>query len=197
MYWQIYYHKTVISEEFLLVEILKRAKFLLGQNMKLFSTPALNMFLQNSFNQKDFDKDKSLLEKFSMLDDFDIFASIKVWSKHQDNILSRLCKNLINRHLYGVEIRNTPFENTYVNELKNIVAKEYKISKIEAGYFVFTNIIKNYAYNPKRDKINILYNDGTVVDIAEASGQLNVDVLSKTVTKYFLCYPKEFFFTKR
>ena len=56
---------------------------------------------------------------------------------------------------------------------------------------MFTNKIDNKAYNPTKDKINLLYKDGRIVDIAEAADQLNISVLAKTVTKYFLCYPKE------
>jgi hypothetical protein len=32
--------------------------------------------------------------------------------------------------------------------------------------------------------------DGSVTDIAQAGDQLNIEVLSKTVKKYFICYPK-------
>ncbi|MGK0430836.1 MAG: hypothetical protein ACJARX_002515, partial [Psychroserpens sp.] len=32
---------------------------------------------------------------------------------------------------------------------------------------------------------------GKVVDIAKASDQFNIKALSKSVTKYYICYPKE------
>ena len=42
--------------------------------------------------------------------------------------------------------------------------------------------------NPLDDRINILYKDGTVKDIAEASDMLNIQVLTKKVEKHYLCY---------
>jgi hypothetical protein len=59
---------------------------------------------------------------------------------------------------------------------------------------VFTDSIKNSAYNPKTEKINILQKDGSLIDIAQASDQLNIQVLSNTVEKFFLCYPKNLVF---
>ena len=32
--------------------------------------------------------------------------------------------------------------------------------------------------------------NGEIKDITDASDQFNIDALSKTVNKYFLCYPK-------
>jgi len=45
-------------------------------------------------------------------------------------------------------------------------------------------------YNPEDDSIGILYKDGTVKDIAEASEILNVHLLSKKIRKYYLCYQR-------
>ena len=45
--------------------------------------------------------------------------------------------------------------------------------------------------NKSEDKINLLYRDGTMIDIADAADQLNISVLSTTVEKFFMCYPKE------
>ncbi|MFN5630220.1 MAG: phosphohydrolase, partial [Bacteroidota bacterium] len=51
--------------------------------------------------------------------------------------------------------------------------------------------ISNNAYNPLSDKINILFKDGKLEDITKASDQLNLQVLSTKVEKFFLCYPRE------
>jgi hypothetical protein len=40
------------------------------------------------------------------------------------------------------------------------------------------------------DTINLLTKKGKVIDVAEASDQLNLKALSKKVVKYYLCYPK-------
>ena len=117
MYWQVYLHKTVLSAETMLVNILKRAKELSAKNVELFATPTLNLFLKNNFTKSDFEKNSDLLDKFSKLDDNDVMASIKVWSENDDTILSKLCANLLDRKLYKIEIQNTAFASTVKNKL--------------------------------------------------------------------------------
>ena len=191
MYWQVYLHKTVLSAETLLVNILKRAKELSAKGKELFGTPALLLFLKNNFTEKDFKKDAVLLDKFSKLDDNDITASIKVWVDNDDKILSKLCANLLDRKLYKIEIQNNAIDIAFKNKLIKKVCDQYKITPQEAGYFVFTDTVNNSAYNATNFKINILMSNGKLVDVAEASDQLNLQSLSKTVTKHFICYPRD------
>ena len=191
MYWQVYLHKTVLSAETLLVNILKRAKEISAQGINLFATPTLSLFLTNNFTENDFKKDESLLDKFSKLDDNDIVASLKVWADNNDKILSKLCTNLLNRKLYKIEIQNNVISNAYKNKLINKICEQYKINRKEAAYFVFTDSVNNSAYNANNFNINILMNNGQLIDVAEASDQLNIQSLSKTVTKHFICYTKD------
>jgi uncharacterized protein len=191
MYWQVYLHKTVLSAESLLVTILKRAKELAARGVPLFATPAFSLFLQNNFTKEDFKKDPALLGNFSKLDDSDVIASIKVWSDHEDRILSRLCSSLLHRKLFRVEMSNNPVPDRYKSSLVTKVCKLYGLNRKEAAYFVFTDKVNNSAYNATHFKINILTSDGTLVDVAKASDQLNLQSLSITVTKHFICYPKE------
>ncbi|MGZ3921824.1 MAG: HD domain-containing protein, partial [Bacteroidia bacterium] len=191
MYWQVYLHKTVLSAETLLVNILKRAKELAASGKKLFATPTLQLFLENNFTASDFEKDKMLLEKFSKLDDNDVVASIKVWAENEDKILQKLCVNLLERKLYKIELQSTPIVTSHKNNLIDKACKYYDLTRREASYFVFTDSVNNSAYNANSFNINILMNNGTLMDVAQASDQLNIQSLSKTVTKYFICYPKE------
>ena len=191
MYWQVYLHKTVLSAESLLIKILIRAKELAKSGVELFATPALRVFLYNNYTKSDFEKNPDLLYTFAKLDDFDIFTSVKVWSEHEDLILGTLCKNLTSRNLFKIEIQNKPFKTSYIEKIKQNTAKTYQLKDTELEYFVFTDTIGNNAYNPTSDKINILYKDCQVIDIAQASDELNISVLSKNVIKYYLCYPKD------
>jgi uncharacterized protein len=191
MYWQVYLHKTVLAAEHLMINILRRAKELSGNGAVLFATPALSLFLKNQYGDIDFISDRSVLENFSLLDDFDVFTSIKVWAGHEDHILSALCRKMVDRQLYRVEIQAEPFDKEKIARISSVTARQYKLSEEETRYFVFTEEIANNAYNPEFDKINILYRDGKTMDITESTDQLNVTVLSKTVKKFFLCYPKE------
>jgi hypothetical protein len=191
MYWQVYLHKTVVSAENLLVNILVRAKQLAAKGIELFATPALSVFLKNNFSKKDFVSKPELLDSFASLDDYDIFTSVKVWAQHKDKILSTLCNNLVNRKLFRIELKREKAELSSKKELIEKCMKQYKLSKKEASFFVVSGEIENSAYRTDNLKINILMNNGKVIDIAEAGDQLNVEVLSKTVKKYFICYPKD------
>lgn len=191
MYWQVYLHKTVLSAEKLLVNILRRAKELSLNGEDLFATPALSLFLGNNFSKKEFIKNPDLLQQFVLLDDYDIMASVKAWANHKDFILSALCKNLIDRNLYKIELQNKNFTSAFQNQMLEKVMKKYKLTKKDASYFVFSESVNNSAYNSSHFQIHILQKNGELIDVAKASDQLNIKMLSKKVTKYFMCYPKE------
>lgn len=191
MYWQVYLHKTVLSAETLLIHILKRAKELSGKGVELFATPAFKLFLENDFTKEDFINGPDLLEKFAELDDYDVMASVKAWTGHKDFILSTLCKNILGRHLYKIELQNEPIATAYKNKLVEKAVKKYAISRKEASYFVYSESVNNRAYNNSDHGINILYSNGKTVDVANASDLLNIQALSKAVTKHYICYPKE------
>ena len=190
MYWQVYLHKTVIVAEYMLTRVLKRAKELAGNGEKLFATPALNFFLTNSYTQKDFEENRDIPEQFALLDDYDIFTSLKVWVNHPDRILSTLSNYLVNRKLFRIEMQNEPFEEEYIRDITARVRQKYSLDDESTGYFVFHDVTSNYTYHPGVDNIGILFKNGEVKDVTEVSDQLNINLLSKPTLKYFFCYPK-------
>jgi uncharacterized protein len=192
MYWQVYYHKTVVAAEYMLISLLKRARYLTLQGEKLFTTPAHAFFLKNEITFGQFEKEPDVLESFAALDDNDVFTSIKIWASHPDPVLSTLSTGLVNRHLFRILLQDEPFDLARILDLKNAISKEYNISLEDACYFVISDSITNNAYNPDSDKINIMDKNGRITDIADASDQLNIAVLSVPVSKYFLCFPKKF-----
>jgi hypothetical protein len=117
-------------------------------------------------------------------------TSIKEWTKHSDKTLAALSQKIIQRKLLKIELQDTKFSTSYIAKIKAKASEIYGIEKKHASHLVFTNKIDNKAYNPKKDKINLLYKNGEITDIAEAADQLNISVLAQTVTKHFLCYPK-------
>ena len=191
MYWQVYLHKTVLAAEHMLIQIIKRAKYLVENGEPLFATDPYKIFLSQNIGKQEFILNPQYLEAFSEIDDYDVFTSIKAWTKSKDKVLSTLCTNLVNRQLFRATLQNQPFQEKQIEQAKSEIQKLLDIDAADTSYFVFSDVAKNSAYDPVNDTINILYNDGTVKDITEASDQLNVDVLSKTVTKYFLCHPKQ------
>ena len=188
MYWQVYLHKTVISAEFMLVKILERAKELARQGVELFCSPSLRFFLYNEIGKDDFSK-ADVIAAFASLDDYDILGAMKVWVDHDDKVLSRLSDMIINRKLLKIKVSKTPFSEVELLTEKEMFRDKTGMSLEEAGYFVFSNHMENHAYNPSLDSINILYKDGSVLDITEASDNLNIQALTEMVRKHYLCYP--------
>lgn len=190
MYWQVYLHKAVVAGEQLLVKILERAKELASGGVELFATPALQHFLQNDITELNFFEDEIHLQQFSKLDDQDIYASVKVWADHDDPILSRLCKMLNARNLYKVEISNAEPSQERVAALADSTMLALHLDEDDVAYFVFTDTLRNRAYNAGNSNINILMKNKELVDIAKASDLSNLESLDKTVKKHILCYVK-------
>ncbi|MFA6401523.1 MAG: HD domain-containing protein [Salinivirgaceae bacterium] len=197
MYWQVYLHKTVHAAEQLVLSILKRAKFLANQGHDLFGTPAFRYFLYNNCGIDEFLSilpkfdGKTTLELFALLDDDDLVSAIKVWAGHPDKVLSMLCSNFVNRRLFRNIVQNKPFKPELIEEVVEKVAAYYSLTKDEASYFVISDTIENNAYRQESDQILIKEKDGKVTEIVNVADMLNIKALSGTVSKYFLCYPKE------
>lgn len=153
MYWQVYMHKTVIAADQLLLSILRRAKEL---NLSPFT-----------FSLSPFE-----LDRFAEVDDDDIMVAVKHWQHSDDEILSTLCRNLVNRRLPAIRFSNTPFKD------------------VECDYFHGTGELHNRSYDFNDQEIKVLYKDGRCLPISEASDQLDHHFLEKQVTKYYYYQPK-------
>ncbi len=189
MYWQVYLHKTSLAAEQLLIRVLKRAKELTSLGVDLKASAALQFFLKQEITSENFNRET--LDVFARLDDYDIIAAMKEWQFHEDFVLKNLCDMLINRDLLKVKLKNKKIKKEKLQVHAQKLMETYGISNEEANYFVFTGEISNQAYQIKKQHINILYKNGKIQDIIKASDQLNLKALSKTVTKYYICYPKE------
>ena len=189
MYWQVYLHKTGVVAEKLLEKILKRANELVLNGEKLASTKALNYFLKNQINESNFSNET--LKTFSKLDDYDVLSAIKEWISCNDSVLSELSKSLINRVLPKVVLKNEPFNEDDLNEIKREVQSSYNLTNSELPYYFYTGELKNQAYDSTKNTIQILFKNGEIKDISEASDHLNIQALSNPVLKYYLCYPKK------
>ncbi|MGY4539785.1 HD superfamily phosphohydrolase [Mucilaginibacter sp. UYNi724] len=191
MYWQVYLHKTVIAAEQLLCKIFTRSRELALQGTHFPLTPALSYFLENFITKEEFIASDEHLKTFALLDDTDVMAAVKIWADSEDFVLSHLCNNLINRRLYHVDITSEQPHCDFVKQLTANAIKKHGISEHEASYFVFTDSIRNNAYNKGDGNIHILKKNGEITDITLASDNSNLEALSKTVKKYILCYAKE------
>ena len=191
MYWQVYLHKTTVAFEKMLVNTLRRAKLLAHQGKELFASPALRYFLYNDLDAAFFEAhQEEALRNYGLLDDSDIWCALKDWMNSDDQILSLLATNLINRHIFRVEIHEEPITQERIDEVLKILMAYYGISREEASYLISVDIIEKDMYDVNDDRIDILYRDGTIRDIADASEILNVALLSKKIRKYYLCFQR-------
>ena len=191
MYWQVYLHKTAVACEKVLVNTLMRAKTLTREGKDLFASPSLKYFLQNDVDKAWFDSHEETLDMYSDLDDSDIWSALKAWKYNDDKILATLAADILNRHLFKVEVSETPADEAHIAELAREIAQKMDISTDDARqYMMSINTIQKDMYNTEDDSITILYKDGSTKDISEASELLNVQLLSKKIRKYYLCYQR-------
>lgn len=189
MYWQVYLHKTVVSGEYLLINTLKRAKKLSLEGKDLFASPALAFFLKNNITQTDFENNPAVLDTFAALDDYDIMGAIKVWQSCDDNILADLSSRLINRKLFKIKISKVPFSQEEVNQKRKEIAEKLQITEEETQYYLHASHLVNNAYNQEKQNIHLLMKNGEIMDLSNASDNLNISALSTPVEKFFMCYP--------
>ena len=190
MYWSVYLHKTAVAYEKVLINLLTRAKQLAQQGKDIFAPPQLRFFLYNNVESKDFTLGSEALRNYELLDDNDLWSSIKVWAQNDDKILSILAGDMINRNIFKVEIHENHIDEETISALQNKLAEEAGVSIEEAQYLFSVSRIQKDMYDVNDDQISILYKDGTIKDITDASDLLNVSLLSKKIRKYYLCYQR-------
>ena len=188
MYWQVYLHKTSVVCEKMLINTLTRAKELARKGVELYATPALRYFIDKDVTREPFFSDPQCLDIFTQLDDNDIWCSLKAWSTHPDKVLSTLSRGLVDRRLFKVEISTQPFSPAYKSDVAERICRTLGISKKEVPYLICSTTHEKHMYTAFDDHIEILYNDGTTRDIAEASDMFNLSLLQKKVKKYYFCY---------
>ena len=191
MYWQVYLHRTCVAYEKVLVNMLNRAKYLIRNGQQVFASPALLYFLANDVDKVWFNTHPETLANYGELDDSDIWSAMKAWKHHDDKILSTLATDMLDRHIFKVEVTEEPVEEFHIETIAKEISAQMEISIDDAKqYMMSVNTISKDMYNVDDDSIAILYKDGIIRDISEASELLNVQLLSKKIRKYYLCYQR-------
>jgi HD superfamily phosphohydrolase len=189
MYWQVYLHKTLMSTQAMLTQILNRARELTHAGMVLFATPDLQLFLNKKFVLQDFYDRPELLVAFNNLDDHDIWASVKVWAQHEDAILSNLCERMINRNLFKIMFLTSPPTNDLIQSLK-VEMQQSGVTEAEIPYYIVTGETHNYAYEKESDPILVKMKNGDLLNITDASDIPTIEALTKIVRKFYVCWGK-------
>lgn len=189
MYWQVYLHKTALSAELMLIQIIKRAKDLKQAGADVAASKALAFFLDNrDLNETDFKtRPDELLTAFARLDDTDIASSIKAWLDHDDPILSYLSNGLANRKLFRLEFSSTPFDKAYKKEVQDRIQQLPTLPEADRSYFFLSGEEHNTTYSSFKDEIKILLKSGQVCAM---SAMTDSTIEPKVFTKHYLWYPK-------
>ncbi|MGB0776651.1 MAG: HD domain-containing protein [Flavobacteriaceae bacterium] len=192
MYWQVYLHKTGVVAENMLVLVLKRAQELISQN-RLESCPEnLRYFLTQN---EGLVINKLLLERFASLDDVDIMFALKLWQNHEDLVLSRLARGILNRNLFRIQLTDEPVTKAEYQKIRDKIKSHFSLNSKQVDYLIHRGQVKNLAYNNIENKINLLRKDGSVVDFAMASDPIVSDRIMNETVRYFICFPKEINFS--
>ena len=126
------------------------------------------------------------LEQYALLDDTDVLSAIKAWIGGEDKVLSVLSESFINRQLFRGELLDAPLTDAQKAALNAEYARALGISEEEAAYCWSEHVSTSNTYSEKADSIDILYSDGTVRDIADASEILDLEALTRKPTKRYL-----------
>jgi uncharacterized protein len=189
MYWQVYLHKTSVSAERMLVNIIRRAQALVRADEPLPSSSALRYFLAKNYTLHDFNDDGTTLSNYGSLDDNDIWGGLKLWQNHSDHILSLLSRMLLERHLFRVRLTLEPIKKVEIQNIREAIMTQYNTFRSETAYLFSHGVVSNEAY-AEGDQISILMKNGQLLDIAQASDLPNIKAISKIVKKNYLCWPK-------
>ena len=177
MYWQAYLHKTVLSAEQMLKQVIRRARFI-----KEPCQEPLNSLINEEL------KDVTL-EEFCSLDDTDVMMALKLWSRSEDSVLSFLCNGLLNRSLLKLRFLSEPPSAEQVEERRNAAMQQFGLSTEEVAWLVYDGEAMSNTYNFKNAHINILFKDGTVRDITKVDHALIHQNLQGDIKKYYICFP--------
>jgi HD superfamily phosphohydrolase len=189
MYWQVYLHKTTVSAERMVVNLIRRAQALVRAGEKVQATESLLLFLQHSFSIETLQHNPEAIKAFGQLDDHDIWGAIKLWMRHDDRILSMLSQMLVERNLFQIILSNDPIKKNSIDKIRTAISKQYGTLRAESSYLFSYGTVSNEAYT-EGQKINILSKSGALLDIAQASDLPNIKALGKIVKKNYLCWPK-------
>lgn len=196
MYMQVYLHKTVISADVLLKSILRRVRYLIDEGRPAEQTSrALEYFLENGSNFTG-TLNSSLIHKYLLLDDNDVFQSIKCWTDSKDKILNDLCQRFRSRRLF----RTTFFDGMPSKTVQQTAIKKTSEwlkrnglpadSESICNYFAFGESYSE-AYRYEEEEIYILEAENKITEFSKAADTRNIIALTQPVVKPYLVHLKE------
>lgn len=188
MYWQAYLHKTSLVAELMLLKTIQRARKLIAKGVEVTGPKHLLYFLSR-LEQEQFSKED--LSVFIQLDDHDIMVALKEWKHHPDKVLSELSKRLLDRNLLKVKFLNQAVSQDSMQQIRNHLQQKLGWDEALAKHLVFKGKIKTLTYNKTSEPIKIIYKNGTVEVLEDASPSMSHSAHHKPDTKHYAVFPKE------
>jgi HD superfamily phosphohydrolase len=191
MYWQVYLHKTGLAADKMLVKIIERARHLITDDkldQHLLST--IGQHLANGLSPQVYSDTEILIDKFSTLDDHDIWCAIKKWQHCEDRVLAYLSKSLLNRKLFKIRLTSdsqTTTNQKIINELEGKTG----LNEIDLSFLFDQGTVSNAAYIKTGQKIKMLKKTGEVINIDNATDLPNIKAMSRIVSKNYICWANE------
>ena len=189
MYWQVYLHKTTVSAEKMLINLIMRAKNQVRAGSNFPVSEEFEFFLKNQVSLVDFQENPQILQKFLSLDDYDIWGAIKLWKNNPDYILANISQMFLTRNLFKINLVNEPFSEEEIQDQIQKTQQKLGVSKEDLPYFFSYGKVSNYGYLAT-ERINILTKKGNMIDVALAADLPNIQVMSKIVEKFYVCKAK-------
>lgn len=196
MYMQVYLHKTVLSADKLLRHIFDRVRHLISIGYELdHPSQTLQFFLESKHSAKK-QIAPEVLKNYVLLDDNDIFQSIKYWQRCDDPILADLCKRFQSRKLF----RTTFLENKSAEKVKSKIKSQTKnilkkrsLPHDDASVKYYYAFDKSYseAYQYEDEGIWILEEKNRAVEFSKAADTKNIIALTQPVVKPYVVHLKE------
>lgn len=186
MYWQVYFHKTAVVAENLLVKILKRAKYLIGKGIKIDAPENLSYFLYKTEFRKATEED---IRRFTELDDNDVLQAIKSWEKNEDFVLGYLCGMVVKRKFPKIISSSEIIDNDWVDDK---IAKVNQYFGIEEGEWLVDNVSRSLLpYDSEYQPIYLYQKNGDRVRLDKSQNQILSKNIREKNTRYILAFPKE------
>ena len=181
MYWQVYLHKAAIGAEQVLVSAIKRCIFHVRENLSDLGPEAFRILVSTSQHTLT----DEIVSLYLQLDDVDLLYMLKQGTSSKDDVLSMLCKCIIERKLFTTRLSHQTCEPAEWDMLKNRLIEKLHINEKDVVHFLIEKEEYFKEYNSEKDEIYILLKSGSVLPFS----QVNPEYLQKpSITKYALCH---------
>lgn len=167
MYMQVYFHRVSRGMEVTLDRLLKRAKKLYYDSLVSIPTVLLEPFFEESFT----------LEDYLKLDDGVMSTNFTLWRDHTDPILSDLASQFLDRRPLKSVTFDPETDGEVLQKLEDIIEK----AGYDTEYYTAYNSSYDLPYDfyrpkdgkPGRTQIELMYPDGSMIELSEASELVN------------------------